>query len=208
MVKEQNFIDDILSSPDEALPKLVYADWLEENADVRADIVRALTEDGLSCFGEPEFNIQVEIRSGKCSNIIKNSGLTIEQFIQYAADTAESVLHVFEENYPEDDRPRKAIEAIRSKDVATAVCNARSTADAVWDARHGSGAAWAAWASRDAAAACYTADAACDAADASPFFNNSREKQWRYNLLRLAEYKYFNSHKIWTKHGIYIPSKT
>lgn len=33
-----------------------------------------------------------------------------------AADIAESVLHLFENDYPNDDRPRKAIEAARGND--------------------------------------------------------------------------------------------
>ena len=37
-----------------------------------------------------------------------------EYLVLWAADCAEQVLHFFEENYPNDDRPRKAIEAGRA----------------------------------------------------------------------------------------------
>ena len=50
-----------------------------------------------------------------------------------AADFAESVLHLFEEKFPDDDRPRKAIEAARSGDrgkAKGAVDAARAAADA------------------------------------------------------------------------------
>ena len=51
-----------------------------------------------------------------------------------AADFAESVLHIFEEKFPEDDRPRKAIEAARGGDkekAAYAADAARAAAGAV-----------------------------------------------------------------------------
>ena len=78
----------------------------------------------------------------------------------FAADCAEHVLHIFEDEYPDDDRPRKAIEAVRkfvygeiSKEELSAAYYA--ACDAAYDAarvvRNG--------------AACY--DAACDAARAT-----------------------------------------
>ena len=49
-----------------------------------------------------------------------------------AADFAESVLHVFEEAYPEDKRPRLAIEAARGNDVDAAI----NAANAAWSAAY------------------------------------------------------------------------
>jgi len=73
--------------------------------------------------------------------------------VSRAIQHAESVLHVFEEEYPEDDRPRKAIEAAKAwlenpseenqelADAAAAAADAADTADA---------AAYAAYAAADA----------------------------------------------------------
>jgi len=57
-----------------------------------------------------------------------------------AADFAERVLHIYENKYPNDDRPRKAIEAARNNNAvsyagscaaaAAAACAARAAADA------------------------------------------------------------------------------
>ena len=100
----------------------------------------------------------------------------------YVADCAEHVLHIFEQERPDDDRPRKAIEAARAyargEINAAAVAAARAaTWDAAWaatwsTARDAAGAAtWdaavpvdAAWAAAGAAAA---GSAAGDAARAA-----------------------------------------
>jgi len=97
-----------------------------------------------------------------------------------AADFAERVLHYYENKYPNDDRPRKAIEAARNNNAYAAA------ADAAYDAAHAgaaraavyaayaadyaahAGAARAAdYAARAAAYAANTADAAADAAYAA-----------------------------------------
>lgn len=89
-----------------------------------------------------------------------------------AADFAESVLHLFEENFPNDDRPRKAIEAARggdkekaadAADAASAASAAAASASA-YDAASAAYAAFYAAAAYDAASAAY--DAATAAADA------------------------------------------
>ncbi len=95
----------------------------------------------------------------------------------FAADCAESILHIYEKQYPNDDRPRKAIQAAR--DYANGVIGKDELAaagDAAWAAAWAAGdaagdaaraaagdAAWAAaWAAGDAAG-----DAARDAARAA-----------------------------------------
>jgi hypothetical protein len=86
------------------------------------------------------------------------------------ADFAESVLHIFEEKYPEDNRPKKAINAAR--DFANGLITAEQL-DAAWeavrdaarDARDAAGAARAAaGAARDAAEAVRAAAGAARAA--------------------------------------------
>ena len=92
----------------------------------------------------------------------------------FAADCAEAVLHVFESERPDDDRPRKAIEAARAyANGEISEGELAAARDAAWDARD---AAWAAawdagWAVRAAAGDAawdvrVDRDAARDAGDA------------------------------------------
>jgi hypothetical protein len=89
----------------------------------------------------------------------------------FAADCAESVLHIYEKQYPNDDRPRKAIQAAR--DYANGVIGkdelaaASAAWAAAWDASDAARAA--AWDASDAAraAAWDASDAAWDASDAA-----------------------------------------
>ena len=67
---------------------------------------------------------------------------------QKAIDWASYVLPIFEAQFPEDDRPRKAIEAVKNGNVDAAMCDAARVA-------------------ADAAAASVAYSAASDAADAA-----------------------------------------
>ena len=73
----------------------------------------------------------------------------------FACDCAESVLHMFEKHYPNDDRPRKAIDVARKYANGEASINELNTASdaaraAAWGAARA--AAWAAaWAAAEAA---------------------------------------------------------
>ena len=88
----------------------------------------------------------------------------------FAADCAEHVLYLFEEKYPDDDRPRKAIQSARdfandsiSAYATNAAADAANAAYAAADAAHAAyAAAYAAHAAANAAYA--TADAAAYAA--------------------------------------------
>ena len=81
-----------------------------------------------------------------------------------ACDYAEHVLPIFETQYPDDDRPRKAIAVSRRHAHGEATDAELSAAWAAWDAaRYAAGAAgWAAWHAAWAAgaAAWYAAEAA------------------------------------------------
>ena len=79
-----------------------------------------------------------------------------------ACDYAEEVLHLFEDKYPDDKRPRLAIEAARK--YANGEISKDELNKAAWAARNA--AAADAWAARNAAAA-YAADAARNAAAAA-----------------------------------------
>ena len=90
----------------------------------------------------------------------------------FAADCAEHVLHLFERDYPNDDRPRKAIQAARDFAEGRISDAAREAAGAAaWEA------AWAAGAARGAAGG------AADAADAAAWAEwgtaRAREREWQ-----------------------------
>ena len=103
-----------------------------------------------------EKTIKTLLASDECekynwSNWLLTHVFTKEQNVKYAIFAAKEVLYIFEKKYPNDWRPRKAIEA------AEKYLNA---ADAAWDAQAAAGAA--AW---DAAGdAWYAAQAAAEAA--------------------------------------------
>lgn len=100
-----------------------------------------------------------------------------------ACDYAEHILHIFESRYPDDKRPRRAIEVSRrcadglaTEDELNAARDAaRAARDAAWAAEAAARAAWAAWAAARAAEA--AARAARDAARAA-------ERQWQEEHLR------------------------
>jgi hypothetical protein len=83
----------------------------------------------------------------------------------FAADCAESVLHIYEKQYPNDDRPRKAIQAAR--DYANGVIGKDeldAARAAAWDAAEAARAAWAAAGDARAALAAVCAAEAARAA--------------------------------------------
>lgn len=114
-----------------------------------------------------------------------------------ACDFAEHVLHMFEDAYPKDDRPRKAIETARlyadgkatAKQLDTAWDTAWDAArDTAWDAgaagaaaRAARAAAWDAGAAAARYAARYAAWAAAWDAGAAA---QDAEKQWQAERLR------------------------
>jgi hypothetical protein len=87
-----------------------------------------------------------------------------EKVVLAAADIAESVLHVFENAYPNDSRPRKAIEAARKGDKDTAYAAALAASAAACNASYAAYDAANAAALAASAAACNAYDAAYDAA--------------------------------------------
>jgi hypothetical protein len=112
------------------------------------------------------------------------------------ADIAESVLHIFEAKYPNDKRPRLAIEAARRGNaVAAADAAAYAAANAAYAAAD---AAYAAAANAAAYAAAYAAAAAADAAaaaaadaaaDAAAYAGLDKAKQEK--LIRTIVLKYW-----------------
>jgi hypothetical protein len=110
--------------------------------------------------------------------------------VLFACDCAEHVLHLFEERYPNDKRPREAIQAAReyvdgkisieefnkateAADAAARVARVARADDAAWAARAARAADVAAWAAYDAV---WAARAAAGAAWAA-------ERKWQNDLL-------------------------
>ena len=120
----------------------------------------------------------------------------------FAADCAESVLHIYEKQYPNDDRPRKAIQAARDyangvigKDELAAERDAARDAarDAERDAERD--AAWAAaraaaWAAERAAARDAAGGAAGGAASAAAWAaaGAAMDAKWKEIELLLTKY--------------------
>ena len=133
--------------------------------------------------------------------------MTYKQYIAYAIFAAEQVIDIFEKKYPEDNRPRKAIEAAKKcLENPTAENNADAAyvayaayaayaayvADAAYAAYAVAAAAYAAYAADAVAAAAYAADAAyayadADAADADAANTGMRIKILEYGISLLKE---------------------
>ncbi len=120
-----------------------------------------------------EFDDKIVVRKARLIRIC--GGWTESTARLFAADCAEHVLPIFEEQYPSDDRPRKAIEAARAfargEIDAAAGAAAGAAARAAARAAAGAAAGAAAWAAARAAA--------WDAAGAA-------EQEWQRK--RLLEY--------------------
>jgi hypothetical protein len=96
--------------------------------------------------------------------------MTHEQKVQYAIFAAEQVIDIYEKKYPDDDRPRKAIEAAKNYLKDKSLENKNAAYAAAYDAAYAAYAAADAYAyaaADDAADAAYVAAAAADAAYAA-----------------------------------------
>jgi len=102
--------------------------------------------------------------------------LTQDVLVTFAADCAARVLPLFEARFPDDDRPRKAIEAARSGD-ADAAYAAYAAADAA-RAAYAANAAYAAYAAAYAARAADAAVYAARAVDAA-YAARAKESAWQ-----------------------------
>jgi hypothetical protein len=99
------------------------------------------------------------------------SGTVLERWLAFAVEdaivAAEGVLPIFEAAYPNDDRPRKAIEAAREALRSPTRANRRAAADAAANAAAADAAYYAAAAAHAAAAHAATAANAAAAASAA-----------------------------------------
>jgi hypothetical protein len=113
--------------------------------------------------------------------------------IRYAVFAAELVLPVFEEKYPDDDRPRKAIATAKAVIEDDSEENRKRTADAAraayayvaaYAADAAAAAAAAAYAAARAAYAAYAADAAANAANAA---SHAKKKEFQKKILEYGK---------------------
>lgn len=153
------------------------------NKKLTLDVIKDYPDEIIKLFGKDTFKYL-----GGVLGILSTDTLDLvlrKEFIEeralhlLACDFAEHVLHIFEKEYPNDDRPRKAIETKRfwidGKITKEELDAARYAAwDAAWDA---------AWAARDAVRA--ARDAARAAARAA---SRDAEREWQVNKVR--EYLY------------------
>ena len=124
-----------------------------------------------------------------------------KQKVKYALFAAEQVLDIFEKKYPEDDRPRKAIEAAKAwlknpcKETAYAAANAAdAAANAAYAAANAAyAAAYAAYvanaAAYAAANAAYAAAYAAYVANAAAYAAKLKKKIILYGVKLLKEVK-------------------
>ncbi|MEK6237938.1 MAG: TIGR02996 domain-containing protein, partial [Planctomycetales bacterium] len=117
-MSHQRFLADISAHPGDDAPKLVYADWLEERGDKRADFIRLIVEGiGGRDATDKEIVAAAEMQWTTTDyETIKQSGLPRELRRSFAADCAERALPNFQQALPNDDRPRRAIETARNND--------------------------------------------------------------------------------------------
>jgi len=140
----------------------------------------------------------------------------------WSADCAARVLHIYEKDYPNDNRPRNAIQATRDfanglidaadarahaarahaarADAARAAAAARDAAAAVWAADAVWAAAAAVWAADAVWAAAHAADAAWAAAAA-----RDAEEEWQFD--RICQWLSNNEPEVWPMDGAALEKK-
>ena len=123
--------------------------------------------------------------------LLSRAFTTKRQRVQYAVFAAEQVLHLFEDRYPEDKRPRNAIGAakrwLEDESAAAADADAYAYADAAYAAyAYAADAAAAADAYADAADADAAADAAYAAAAAADAADAAAKRETKVKILKFG----------------------
>ena len=116
---ESAFLAEIHAAPGDPCPKLVFADWLEEQGDLRGSLIRAQEQvkqaEDVQLIAERDalarqlWNAQ---QKNLRQQLLKQSPDRVQLVL--AADTTGRTLSVFEYHFPKDRRPRQAIEALRA----------------------------------------------------------------------------------------------
>ena len=148
------------------MTETITLEWLKENHACGESLKAFDKETNHDVFATLE---RLKAKNREWGNWLIVRLMTHRQTIQYAIFAAEQVIDIFEKKYPDDYRPRLAIEAARdylkdpsakNKKAAAAYAAAAAAANAAY-------AAYAAAAADAAANAAYAADASSAAADAS-----------------------------------------
>ena len=111
-MNDSDFLEAIETNPCDPTPRLIYADWLDDQGDPRGELIRLLVEverdldshplwnkllqSVKKCFGTKEIRALIELLDERQQRL-------------FACDCAERVLPCFEQAYPNDNRPRAAI---------------------------------------------------------------------------------------------------
>lgn len=144
---------------------------------VRGELLARVEVRG-DCIKQSDKQVWSEMR------IVKAYRWKKEDSVALAIFAAEQVISVYEKKYPNDERPRKSIEAAKAYlENPSARAAARATRAAL-AARAAARAAYAAYAARSAADAAY---AAADAAIAADAINIKIEKWMRKRIKTLEE---------------------
>jgi hypothetical protein len=140
--------------------------------------------------GEPQSDDGRKFCFAQARLLRKVGDLTTPVLVFWAADCAEHVLPVFETKYPEDDRPRKAIEAARAWVANPTDANRNASTYAAYNAHDAAYAANAAYNAAAYNAAAYNAfDAAYDVA-----YDAAYAAAYAANAATYAAYAAYNAH--------------
>ena len=126
-------------------------EWLKEK-NACSEAVQAWQEKG--CEPDPIkiISLAMEMNRFDWANWLIVRVMSYKQYVSYAVFAAEQVIDIYEKKYPDDKRPRNAIEAAKKCIARPTVENKTAARAAAWDA---AGDAWAAagdaWAAAGAA---------------------------------------------------------
>lgn len=192
---EHRLLAAIEAAPDDPIRKDIFATWLEEHGDPRADFVRAVNSGGDAAAIAQAAGIEYDPADWQT---IRRAGLDDVDWRLFALHCVERVLPLFEEAYPADTRPREAVEAARAgENVAQAAGAALAAADDVREANPlASGVAGASiYAASTAAPHCDCGSLAAHAAykvlRVVKHSGGDVEAEQRWQMSRLGEYKLF-----------------
>ncbi|MEK6237641.1 MAG: TIGR02996 domain-containing protein, partial [Planctomycetales bacterium] len=147
MDQEQRFLAEIADARADA-PRLIYADWLEERGDPRADFIRCVVDGvngGMASAKEIAAAAGIVWQEDGYALSVVESGIPFGLWRSFAVDCAEHVLPSFECNYPSDAQVRETIEIAKTTTDQVVAYNA--WASMVTHAEHPAGyAALTAWA--------------------------------------------------------------
>ncbi|MCA9069235.1 MAG: TIGR02996 domain-containing protein [Planctomycetaceae bacterium] len=117
MSSDQSFLEVIRANPGEDTPKLIYADWLDEQSDPRGELIRLLVEvqterEAHEHWSDFLYSVEDCFQTSDFAKLVQVLDETQQHL--FACQCAESVLPFFETIFPRNRRPRKAIETTRA----------------------------------------------------------------------------------------------